>query len=91
MARQQRVLYSYFLDPQLGLIYIRLTTWFPFTIQVYVNGHSWLAKEMLERRLGFNLQDNAFTALDDPEAAQELADCSPTSTGPRSSIAWLAR
>ena len=72
--RQQRVLYFYSLDPQLGLIYIRLTTWFPFTIQVYVNGHSWLAREMLARRLGFNLQDNAFTALDDPDAAQELAD-----------------
>src|SRR5262249_22628693 len=65
--RQQRVLYFYFLDPQLGLIYVRLTTWFPFTIQVYVNGHSWLAQEMLRRRLGFNLQDNAFTALDEPE------------------------
>ena len=72
--RQQRVLYFYFLDPQLGLIHVRLTTWFPFTIQVYVNGHSWLAQEMLKRRLGFNLQDNAFTALDDPEVAQELAD-----------------
>lgn len=58
----------------MGLIYVRLTTWFPFTIQVYVNGHSWLAREMLARRLGFNLQDNAFTALDDPDAAQELAD-----------------
>lgn len=67
-------MYFYFLDPQLGLIYVRLTTWFPFTIQVYVNGHSWLAREMLARQLGFNLQDNAFTALDDPQAAQELAD-----------------
>lgn len=72
--RQQRALYFYSLDPQLGLIYTRLTTWFPFTIQVYVNGHSWLARELLARRLGFNLRDNAFTALDDPEAAQELAD-----------------
>src|SRR5215831_14177365 len=50
--RQQRVLYFYYLDPQLGLIYIRLTTWFPFTIQVYGNGHSWLARELLARRLG---------------------------------------
>jgi hypothetical protein len=57
--RQQRALYFYSLDPQLGLSYIRLTTWFPFTIQVYVNGHSWLAQEMLRRRLGFNLQGNA--------------------------------
>ena len=29
---------------------------------------------MLERRLGFTQQDNAFTALDDPQAAQKLAD-----------------
>jgi hypothetical protein len=72
--RLQRVLYFYFLDPELGLIYIRLTTWFPFTVQVYVNGHSWLAQQMLKQKLGFNLQDNAFTALDDPRAAQELAD-----------------
>jgi hypothetical protein len=72
--RVQRVLYFYFLDPDLGLIYIRLTTWFPFTVQVYVNGHSWLAQQMLKQKLGFNLQDNAFTALDDPRAAQELAD-----------------
>ena len=72
--RQQRVLYFYFLDPELGLIHIRLTTWFPFTVQVYVNGHSWLAQQMLKRRLGFNLQDNAFTALDNPKAAQKLAD-----------------
>jgi len=72
--RQQRVLYFYLLDPELGLIHIRLTTWFPFTVQVYVNGHSWLAQQMIEKRLGFTQRDNAFTALDDPQAAQRLAD-----------------
>ena len=72
--RAQRVLYFYFLDPELGLIYIRLTTWFSFTVQIYVNGHSWLEKQMLKRRIGFNLRDNAFTALDNQEAAQKLAD-----------------
>ena len=29
---------------------------------------------MLEHKLGFTQQDNAFTALDDPQAAQKLAD-----------------
>ena len=72
--RQQRVLYFYFLDADLGLIHIRLTTWFPFSVQIYVNGHSWLAQQMLEHKLGFTQQDNAFTALDDPQAAQRLAD-----------------
>ena len=72
--RQQRVLYFYFLDPELGLIHIRLTTWFPFTVQICVNGHSWLEKQLLKRRLGFTQQDNAFTQLDDPQATQKLAD-----------------
>ena len=29
---------------------------------------------MLEHKLGFTQQDNAFTVLDDPQAAQKLAD-----------------
>ena len=74
IRRPQRVLYFYFLDADLGLIHIRLTTWFPFSVQIYLNGHSWLAQQMLKRRLGFTQQDNAFTALDDPQAAQKLAD-----------------
>jgi len=72
--RQQRVLYFYFLDPVLGLIHIRLATWFPFTVYVCVNGHSWLAQQMLKRRLGFTQQDNAFIALENPKAAQKLAN-----------------
>ena len=72
--RPQRVLYYYSLDPEFGLMYIRLETWFPYTIQVYVNGHHWLAHQMLKRRLGFVQRDNAFTALDDPQRAQMLAD-----------------
>ena len=72
--RQQRVLYYYFLDPQFGLIHVRLQTWLPFTVQVYVNGHEWLAQQMVQKKLGFVQQHNAFTQLDDPVQAQRLAD-----------------
>jgi hypothetical protein len=75
--RPQRVLYFYFLDPEFGLRHVRLQTWFPYTIQVYVNGHDWLARQMLHARLGFEQQDNAFLALDDPQHAQQLADRFP--------------
>ena len=71
---QQRVLYYYFLDPQFGLIHVRLQTWLPFTVQVYVNGHEWLAQQMVQKKLGFVQQHNAFTQLDDPVQAQRLAD-----------------
>jgi hypothetical protein len=75
--RQQRVLYYYFLDPAFGLVYVRLQTWFPFTIQAYVNGHEWLSRQMAHQRLGFVQCDNAFTQLDDPGSAQRLADRFP--------------
>jgi hypothetical protein len=75
--RPHRVLYYYFLDPDFGLMHVRLQTWFPFTIQVYVNGHEWLARQMLDHRLGFEQHDNAFTQLDDPAKAQQLADRFP--------------
>lgn len=68
------VLYFYYLDPEFGLLPIRLPTWFPFTIQVYVNGHEWLARQLDRRGLGYRQHANAFLALDDVAAAQELAD-----------------
>jgi hypothetical protein len=68
--RPQRVLYYYFLDPDFGRIHVRIQTWFPFTIQIYTNGHEWLAQQMLQRRLGFVQEDNAFTQLDDVNQAQ---------------------
>ena len=72
--RQQRVLYYYYLDPRFGRRYVRIETWFPFTVQVYVNGHEWLARQMAQRGWGFVQEDNTFTQLDDPAGAQRLAN-----------------
>ena len=51
-SRQQRVLYCYSLDPRFGLIHVRLQTWLPFTVRVYVNGHEWPARQMVQKKLG---------------------------------------
>lgn len=72
--RPQRVLYFYFLDPELGLLHVRLQTWFPYDVQVCVNGHDWLARRMAAEGIEFTQRDNAFTHLADPERAQKLAD-----------------
>jgi hypothetical protein len=76
-CRPQRVLYFYFLDPQFGLRHVRVQTWFPFTTQVYLNGHDWLARQLHGVGSGFVQHDNAFTQLDDPARAQALADRFP--------------
>jgi hypothetical protein len=71
--RPQRVLYYYLIDKDFGRVHIRIQTWFPFTVQVYVNGHDWLAQQLTRRKIGFVQRDNAFTQLDAPQAAQTLA------------------
>lgn len=38
--------YHYFMDPEVGLTYVRLQTWFPFTVHVGMNGREWLARQM---------------------------------------------
>lgn len=67
-------LYYYLLDPDFGLIHVRIQTWFPFTIQVYLNGHEWLARKMDREGLDYFRADNAFSWLQDPQRAQQLAD-----------------
>jgi len=73
----QRVLYYYFRDKDLGLIHVRLQTWAPFTCQVYVNGHEYVARKMTQQGIAFEQIDNAFVELSDPAKAQRIADRFP--------------
>ena len=67
-------LYFYFLDREFGLMHVKIQTWFPFQIQVYLNGHDWLAHKMDRHHLGYQRIDNAFVWLESPSRAQRLAD-----------------
>jgi len=66
--------YFYFIDEQFGLCYVRVPTWAPFRLQVYFNGHSWLARQLLQADIPFEMLDNAFAFIADPDEAQALAD-----------------
>jgi hypothetical protein len=67
--------YFYFIDEELGLCYLRVPTWAPFRVQVYCNGHSWLAQQLTKRGIDFTLADNVFLAIEDPKRAQHLVHC----------------
>jgi hypothetical protein len=72
--RQCRYIYFYLLDPEFGLMHIRLQSWVPFNIQVCLNGREYLACQMIREGIGFEKQDNCFTRIDDLARAQELID-----------------
>ena len=67
-------LYHYFLHDRFGLCYVRVQTWFPFTIRVGLNGRLWLARELEKRGVPCQRHRNLITAVDDPHLAQQLLD-----------------
>lgn len=67
-------LYFYYLDRELGFLNIRIQTWFPFVVQVCLNGHDWLARQMDRHGIAYRQVDNAFVWIDAPQRAQRFAD-----------------
>jgi hypothetical protein len=85
-------IYKYALHPQLGFMNARLQTWFPFNIQVCLNGREWLARQLARRASPFHRADNCFPWLGNPALAQRLMDEQLTTdwTSTLSAIArWL--
>ena len=73
--------YFYFIDPYLGYGYVRLPTWCPFKLQIYINGHNILANELDRNNIKYTMPDNAFDYVGDLsdgqsgfEKAQEICD-----------------
>jgi hypothetical protein len=67
------VVYFYFMDREFGLMHVKIQTWFPFTVQVYVNAHEYLARKLAGQGIGFQKVDNAFVWLADAERAGRCA------------------
>ena len=66
--------YFYFIDEELGLCYVRVPTWCPFRLQIYFNGHNWLAVHLAKNGIPFTLMDNVFSRISDFNRAQSLSD-----------------
>lgn len=67
-----KFLYHYRVHPRFGFMHARIQTWFPFAIQVCINGREWLARSMDAAGLSYRRRDNCFTWLEHPERAQRM-------------------
>lgn len=67
-------LYHYFLHQELGLCHVRVQTWFPFTVDLCLNGRDRLARQMDAAGLAYRQRDNCFVWVEDASRAQALLD-----------------
>jgi hypothetical protein len=66
--------YHYFQHPELGLCYVRVQTYFPFTIRVGMNGRQWLYQQLRNHQIDFQHHGNLLVRVADVPRAQQILD-----------------
>ena len=66
--------YLYYQDKEFGFMFVKIQTWFPFNIQVYINGRELMKSVFDKTGISYQCYDNSFTDISDIAKAQELAD-----------------
>ncbi len=88
VRRRSKCLHFYYLDTELGFIHIRLQSWFPFQIQVYVNGRECLSRHLDQQGIAYERYNNTFTRIDDLARLNRFVRSSPITIGRPCSLRW---
>ncbi|MCP4202611.1 MAG: hypothetical protein GY769_11830 [bacterium] len=67
-------LYTYLDHPDYGFMSLRMQTWFPYRVQIALNGREWLARQLEQAGIGFERQGNKILHVEDFDAMQDLLD-----------------
>jgi len=85
--RRVSVFYLYIFDEQMGPGFIKICTYFPYPVKVWVNGHEWAKRQALKAGIGFTALSNGFATCDDPAGLQAICD----RFGPGTVQVWFER
>lgn len=66
--------YLYYVDKEFGLMHVRIQSWLPYTIQIYINGHEYLKRALTDSGITFRGYENSISWVSDIDKAQQLAD-----------------
>jgi hypothetical protein len=85
--RRVSVFYVYIFDEQVGPGFIKICSYFPYPVKVWVNGHEWAKQQAAAAGIGFTALSNGFASCDDPEGLQQICD----RFGPGTVQVWFER
>jgi hypothetical protein len=67
-------LYRYAFHPVFGFMHARVQTWYPFAVQICLNGREWLTRQLDQIGMPYQRHDNKITWVEDFARAQQLLD-----------------
>lgn len=66
--------YFYLWDEQMGGAFIKVCTYFPYPMKIWVNGHEWAKRQAHAAGIGFTELSNGFATATDPHRLQAICD-----------------
>lgn len=66
--------YFYCVDADFGPFVLKFCSYFPYNATLCINVHHWAQHQAAKAGIGFTAVDNAFTAVQDDAALQEICD-----------------
>jgi hypothetical protein len=89
--RRVGVFYFYLWDAGFGPAFIKVCTYCPWPMKIWVNGHEWAKQQARKIGLGFTELSNGFASCDDPALLQRICDALQPGTINVFFQRWLSR
>ena len=66
--------YLYYNDSEFGLMFLKIQTWFPYNVQIYINGREYCSKLFDKNNIKYEMYNNSFSYIEDFDKAQSIAN-----------------
>jgi len=83
--------YFYVWDADFGPAFIKICSYFPYPIKVWVNGHEWAKQQARAQGIAFTELANGFASCEEPDRLQAICDRLGPGTIGVFFQRWLAR
>lgn len=72
--RRVTCFYFYLIDADFGGSFLKICSYFPYPMKVWVNGHEWAKRQATTAGITFTALANGFASCADPAALQKICD-----------------
>lgn len=79
--------YFYLNDSEFGEAFLKICTYAPYPLKIYLNGHEWAKRQLEKQNIGYQALDNGFWRCENPQLLQQTCD----QLGPEQIYAFLNR
>jgi hypothetical protein len=83
--------YFYLVDDDFGPLFIKFSSYFPYTARISLNGHEYAKRQLEKAGIAYEALDNGVLSCENPERLQQILDALNATKIERMVRKWFAR